>query len=170
MGGEANFVKTYRAARRDFIAACEQAGADAICRVHPAPGPDGKPLFCDCASFGPRDAPRALLVIAAADGRVTALLRRGLILPKGAKLVAVHALDPHISAWGKPGAPGWPGQTLMAIAAEDLSKVKKLTVLDIEDGAAQAVLTASLPRVSMTYRAVKPEHAEQAILSAIAAL
>ena len=170
MTGEANFVKAYRAARRDFIATCEQAGADVISRVHPARGPDGKPLFCDCASFGPRDAPRALLVIAAADGRMTALLRRGLILPKGAKLVAVHALDPHISARGKPGASGWLGQTLMAIAAEDLSKVKKLMVLDIGGGAAEALLAASLPQASITYRAIKPEHAEQAFLSAIAAL
>src|SRR5579864_1554853 len=63
------FPADYRQARRNFIAACEKAGIDSIARVHPAAkGPDGKPLFIDCAAIGPRHARRALLLIAGTHG------------------------------------------------------------------------------------------------------
>ena len=39
---------------------------------------------------------------------------------------------PYARAWGQPGGHDWPQKTLAAIAAEDLSRVKKLTVLDLE--------------------------------------
>jgi hypothetical protein len=171
MGDEANLAKAYRQARRDFIAACEHAGADAIARVHPQKGPDGKPLFCDSAAFGPLAASRALLLLAGSLGAVTAFLRAGFKLPDGAKLVAIHALDPYARAWGKPGSPAdWPQKTLAAIAAEDLRQVKKLTVLDMSGGVTEAALAAALPGVGIIFRTIKPDHAEQAILAAIAAL
>lgn len=171
MGDEANLAKAYRAARRDFIAACEPAGADAIARVHPQKGPDGKPLFCDSAAFGPLHPSRALLLLAGAQDAVTAFLRGGFQLPVDAKLVAILALDPYARAWGNPGAPAdWPQKTLAAIAAEDLRGVKKLTALDMSGGVSEALLMAALPGAILTFRAIKPDHAEQAILAAIAAL
>jgi hypothetical protein len=168
MDSEANFAGFYREARRDFIAACEQAGADVIRRVHPAKGPDGKPLFCDSAAFGPRDATRALLLIVEADGAVTAFLKRGFVLPKDTRLVAVHALDPFARAWGRPGVPAdWPQQTLATVAAEDLSRVKKLTVLDTEASGVAAALLKALPKVEIRFQAVTAQEAGQAILAAM---
>ena len=169
MDKEANLVLAYRSARRDFIAACEKAGADAIARVHPARGPDGKPLFCDSAAFGPRGCRRALLLIG--ERELLTLLQAGFKLPRDARLVLVHALDPHFSAWGKPGLPAdWPAKALAAIATEDLSREKKLTVLDIGGIGSKAALAAVLPNAAITFRTVKPEHCEQAIRAAIAAL
>ena len=171
MGDEANLAKAYRAARRDFIAACEHAGADAIARVHPQKGPDGKPLFCDSAAFGPLHPSRALLLLAGPQDAVTALLRAGFQLPADAKLVAILALDPYARTWGKPGTPAdWPQKNLAAITAEDLRGLKKLTALDMSGGITQGLLAAILPGVTITFRAIKPEHAQQAILAAIAAL
>ena len=171
MESEANLTKAYRQCRLDFIAACEKAGADVIGRVHPAKGPDGKPLFCDSAAFGPRDAARALLLIAGADGLVTVLLARGLVLPKAARLVVVHALDPFACAWGRPGQPrDWPDKTLADIAAEDLSRAKDLVAVDMEDGTAKTALAAALPRTAIFYRTVTMLEAEAFIAAAIAAL
>src|SRR5471032_360395 len=124
----ANTESPYRAARRAFIAACEAAGVDAIARLHPAKGPDGKPLFMDCAALGPRRAAKAMLVVAqnAAGAQIlTALLRDALSPPADTKLVLVHALDPAAFA-GVPGDPGWPAAMLGAVATEDLSKVREL--------------------------------------------
>jgi Protein of unknown function (DUF2817) len=168
---EADFSKTYRQERRDFIAACEKAGGDAISRVHPAMGPDGKPLFCDSAALGPRGAARALLLIAGAGGVVTALLMRGIVLPKAAGLVVVHGLDPYARAWGRPGAPlDWPRKTLTAIAAEDLSRVRELVALDMDGSGDKAVLAAALPKAAILYRKVAAADAQTLILAAIAAL
>ena len=167
----ADFAKNYRQGRRDFIAACQTAGADAISRVHPARGPDGKALFCDSAAFGPRDAVRGLLLIAGPDGSVTHILAQGFGLPKGARLVAVHALDPHARAWGRPGAPaGWPQKTLAAIAAEDLSRVKTLAVLDMDTTKGETALAQALPKAALTFQATPSQDAERIILTAIAAL
>jgi hypothetical protein len=171
MDANANFNKHYRQARRDFIAACEKAGADAIGRVHPAMGPDGKPLFCDSAAFGPRSAGRALLLIAGRQGVVTALLARGIALPATARLVAVSTLDPHARAWGGPGAPrDWPRKTLGAIAAEDLPHCRELVALDMDGSGDKAVLAAALPKAAILFRSVAAADAQTLILAAIAAL
>jgi hypothetical protein len=107
---EAYFPADYRQARRAFIAACEAAGVDSIARVHPtARGPDGKPLFIDSAALGPRDAEKALLLIAGThgvegyfgSGVLTGLLREGIRPPPGARLVLVHALNPFGFAWNR---------------------------------------------------------------------
>ena len=118
----------YRAARRAFIAACEKAHVDTVARLHPAKGPDGMPLFMDCAAMGPRDAAKAVLVVAYdAPGSeiMIALLSRK--PPAGARLVLVHALDPAIFA-GVASDPGWPPAMLGAVATEDLSRVRDLAM------------------------------------------
>jgi hypothetical protein len=171
MEADANFAKTYRRERQDFIAACEKAGADTISRVHPAMGPDGKPLFCDSAAFGPRGGTRALLLIAGPDGAVTALLQRGIVLPKAVRLVVVHALDPFAHAWGRPGAPAdWPRKTLAAIATEDLSQAQELVALDMDGSGDKPALAAALPKTAILFRNVAPPDAPTLILAAIAAL
>ncbi len=143
METEANLVARYRDARRAFIAAAMGCGVGAIARVHPRPGPDGKPLFCDSAAFGPRDAGRGLLLLADADGAVTQFLKTGFVLPDGVRLVAVHALDPFARAWGRAGAPAeWPQKTLADITLEDLRKVPKPVVLDLEKPGGQTILSA----------------------------
>jgi len=162
MGSEANLADAYRKARKEFIAAC---GGDSISRVHPQPGPDGKPLFCDSAAFGPRDAARAILVI---GGKPDAGVLKA--LPKGARLVMVHALDPYARAFGRAGQPAdWPQKTLAAIAIEDLAKAKRLTVLDLEGGASEA-LAAALPRAKISFQATPADKADADIRAAIAAL
>lgn len=120
-------LKDYRAARRAFIAACEEAGVDAIARVHPARGADGKPLFMDSAALGHRLAKRAVVAIAqdlAGSRGLTALLQKAPTLPDDMRLVLVHALMPS-------GAEGedWLRASLQAVATEDLSRVRELAVL-----------------------------------------
>jgi hypothetical protein len=148
MGKEANLVEAYRKSRQEFIAGC---GGDCITRVHPKHASDGKPLFCDSAAFGPRDAARAVLVIGAMPDE-------GLIksVPKGTRLVMLHALDPYARVFGRTGQPAdWPQKTLTAVATEDLSKVRTLTVLDLEGSVSGAALAAALPRAKISIRAVE---------------
>src|SRR3954467_14732595 len=124
--------KTYRAARRGFIAACEAAHAETVARLHPAKAPDGKPLFMDCTALGPRHSERALLVIsydAPGNEALVALLRE-VEVPGDARLVLVHALDPAQFA-GVAGNADWPSTMLAAVATEDLSHVKNLSVLSL---------------------------------------
>lgn len=123
----------YRAARRAFIAACEAAHVDPIARLHPTRGPDGKPLFMDCAALGPRLATRAVLVIAnddAGSAIMVALLKQTLAVPKDGRLVLLHALDPAVFAGVKSDA-AWPAAMLAAVATEDLSRVRELAVLPL---------------------------------------
>ncbi len=130
----------YRTARRAFIAACEAAHVDAIARLHPAKGPDGGLLFMDSASLGARLAEKALLVIAndaAGSRRLTRLLTAR--PPSGVRLVLVHACDPAAFA-GVAGDPAWPAAMLQAVATEDLSRVRRLMVVDLTCGAPDPVL------------------------------
>jgi hypothetical protein len=120
--------KTYRAARRAFIAACEKARIDTVARLHPAKGPDGKPLFMDCAALGPRLATRAVLVVGY-DAAGTELLVQLLNdPPHDARLVLIHAFDPAAFA-GVELDPAWPPAMLGAVAIEDMSRVRNLAVL-----------------------------------------
>jgi hypothetical protein len=133
----------YRDHRRAFIAACEAAGVDVIARVHPARGPDGKPLFMDSAAMGPRYAPRAALLVsrnAAGSDILTELVRGGTRPPPDARLVLVHALDPAAFA-GVPSDENWPRKMLGAVATEDLAKVKDLAILSL-DGADKMLKSA----------------------------
>jgi len=126
----------YRKARRAFIAASEAAHVDTVARLHPARDKDGKPLFMDAAALGPRRAAKAMLVVsrgARGSAVMTELLCNGLTPPDGARVVLVHALDPALFAGAK-GDPGWPAAMLGAVATEDLSRVRDLGVLPLEDG------------------------------------
>ena len=164
---ETNLAEAYRQSRRNFIANCHRAGADAIARVHPVKGPDGRPLFCDSAAFGPRDAGRALLLIEE-DGTASRLVGRDLALPPGTRLVVVHALDPFARAWGRPGEPwDWPQKTLAAIAGEDLSRVKALAVAGGETEALNAALVSALPETAITFLGSADQAAVSAAIAAL---
>lgn len=142
---------TYRAARRAFIAACEAAHAETVARLHPSKGPDGKPLFMDCAAAGPRLAAKAALVVsydAPGSEMLIALLTE--TLPPDTKLVLVHALDPAAFA-GVEGDPAWPAAMLGAVATEDLSHVRHLAVLTLgQPGELKPVLQARLSQTKIT--------------------
>ncbi|MEO8895342.1 MAG: DUF2817 domain-containing protein [Rhizomicrobium sp.] len=129
---ETPFPPDYRTARKAFIAACVKAHTDTISRAHMGkPGPDGKPVFIDSIALGARDAQKAVLLIANdahASVAVTTLLREGVAVPDGMRLVVVHALDP-FAFMRVPGDPAWSQAMLKAIATEDLSRVTELTVL-----------------------------------------
>jgi hypothetical protein len=133
---DVNFPRDYRGARKAFIAACQDAHADPISRVHPKlPGPDGKPLFIDSTALGPRDAKKAILIIA--DGAkacavMSALLLGGVAPPANARLVLVHAFDPFSFAGTAKKDPAWSLAMLRAVATEDLAQVTDLTVLALE--------------------------------------
>lgn len=138
-------LKDYRAARTAFIAACESVGVDAIARVHPARQADGKPLFVDAAALGPRLAQKAVLVLAhdQPGSAVLAGMMGALAPPADARLVLVHAPDP--AAFGD--LAGWLGASLTAVATEDLSKVAKLRVLNLNGRGLD--LAAALPGASI---------------------
>ena len=146
---------TYRTARRAFIAACEKAHVETVARLHPSKGPDGKPLFMDCAAKGPHHAAKAVLVVAydaPGSAMMIGLLADGFLaaLPPEAKLVLVHALDPAAFA-GVKTDPAWPAAMLGAVATEDLSGVRHLAVLALgrRDETLDAVLKAHLPTADM---------------------
>ena len=141
----------YRSARRAFIAACEAAQVETVARLHPAKGPDGKPLFMDCAALGPRHAAKAVLVVA--QGAAGAAVLTALAVqswPADARLVLVHALDPAAFA-GVAGDPAWPAAMLAAVATEDLSKVRDLAVLALGGGGEELkpALQAQLPKATI---------------------
>ena len=170
MPDEANLptdrTAAYRQDRRAFIAAATAAGTDAIARVHPAKGPDGKPLFCDSAAFGPRHAKRAILVI----GGPLTLAALAASLPAETRLVLVHALDPLAVAMGQPDPSGWPQRMLADIAIEELRYVEKLAVLDAEGSNRRDALTAALPQAQIVLGQVDAAAALAQLRSAIAAL
>jgi len=143
---------TYRAARRAFIAACENAHVDSVARLHPGKGPDGKPLFMDCAALGPRRAAQAVLVVGydKAGTDLMVQLLNGPALPKDARLVLVHAFDPALFA-GTKGDPAWPPAMLGAVAIEDLSRVRDLAVLPLcrSDESLKPALQAKLPETAI---------------------
>jgi len=109
---EDHFPDDYRAAREAFVEAAEAAELGVTSRVHPKThGADGKPLFLDVATAGPRNAKRALLLISGThgvegyfgSGVQTGLLRQGVAgrVPKGVKLVVLHALNPFGFSWNR---------------------------------------------------------------------
>jgi hypothetical protein len=142
---------TYREARRAFIAACEKAHVETVARLHPSKGPDGKPLFMDCAAMGARRAAKAVLIVgydAPGSAMLIALLSE--TLPPDAKLVLVHALDPAAFA-GVKGDPAWPPAALQAEVTEDLLHVRHLAVLPLgrRDERLIPALRAQLPNAAL---------------------
>jgi Protein of unknown function (DUF2817) len=142
-------AQAYRSARRAFIAACEKRHLDSIARLSPARSPDEKPLFMDAVALGPRLANRAVLVVARASRGaqiLTQLLLDGLAPPNQTRVVLVHALDPAAFA-GAQSDPDWAGAMLAAVVTEDLSRVHKLAVLDLDKGKdLTPTLCLSLPK------------------------
>src|SRR5215510_8833466 len=161
---------SYRTARRAFIAACEKAHVETVARLHPTRGPDGKPLFMDCAARGPRHAARAVLAVAydAPGGDLLIPLLREPKLPSDARLVLVHALDPAAFA-GVPGDPAWPIAMLGAVATEDLSHVRHLGVLPLLkiDNSLEATLAAQLSDASITLlpQAISSASTQRAVIN-----
>ncbi|HEX3673294.1 MAG TPA: M14 family metallopeptidase [Rhizomicrobium sp.] len=109
---ETYFPSDYREARARFIEAAEASDLGVTTRVHQgALGPDGKPVFLDTAMAGPREAKSALLLISGThgvegyfgSGAQTGLLREGIArrMPKGVKLVMLHALNAFGFAWDR---------------------------------------------------------------------
>jgi hypothetical protein len=143
---------SYRTARRAFIAACEKTHVETVARLHPAKGPDGKPLFMDSAARGPRHAAKAVLVAAYdAPGSEILIALLGNTLPPGAQLVLVHAPDPAAFA-GVKSDPAWMATMLGAEAVEDLSHARQLAVLPLgrRDEALKPALKARLPLAEIT--------------------
>ena len=143
---------SYRTARRAFIAACEKAHAETVARLHPGKAADGKPLFMDSATLGPRRATKAALVIAYdAPGSETLIGLLGSVLPPDAKLVLVHALDPAAFA-GINSDPAWAAAMLGAVATEDLSHVRQLAVAPLgrNDETLEPILSAQLSNAAIT--------------------
>jgi len=108
----AHFPAGYREGRAAFVEACGAADLGITTRVHPAAkGPNGNALFIDVACAGARDADTALLLISGThgvegyfgSGAITGLLREGLTarLPRCAKAVLLHALNPYGFAWDR---------------------------------------------------------------------
>ena len=166
--------KTYRAARRAFIAACEAAHAETVARLHPAKPSDGKPLFMDCTALGPRHAEKALLVIAydAAGSDMLIDLLQHAKPPADMRLVLVHALDPAQFA-GAARDPHWSLAMLQAVATEDMSHVKALSVLSLgqADRGVISALQSPLPaaRIALLPPASQLEQARRAVAAVFAA-
>ena len=161
-------VEEWRALRRAFIAACEARGLDVIARVHPARGPDGKPLFMDSVAMGPRHAAKALLVVtgdAAGSRLLTALLQDDVAPSPDARLVLVHALDPADFA-GAVSDPAWSAAMLRAVMTEDLAKVAQISVLDLSDA---GIVSKAIPDPSITVAQVPPGAAAVARIQAMLA-
>ena len=172
---DAQFPKDYRSARKAFIAACTEAHADSIARVHPkASGPRGNPLFLDSVALGPRDGVKALLVVAGSDGReirqssavLTSLLS---VTPKaGSRLVLVHALNPYGAAWDRhenedgkvldrpDGLESWSYAMLRAVLTEDLSRVTKLRALELTRAARTSLTDGSGSMLARILTAARP--------------
>jgi hypothetical protein len=158
-----NRTNAYRAARRAFIAACETAGVDAIARVAPGQGADGRPLFMDAAALGARTARKAALVIAddaPGSAVLTQLLRKGVRPAPDARLVLLHAFDPARFA-GAVSDGAWALDMLGAVATEDLSKVRTLKVLTLarhgETDAMHRILAARLPDAEIGITVLMPD-------------
>ncbi|HTK80374.1 MAG TPA: M14 family metallopeptidase [Rhizomicrobium sp.] len=109
---EDHFPSDYRSARAAFLEACEFSDLGVRTHVHPtAQGSDGKPLFLDVATVGPRKATAALLLISGThgvegyfgSGAQTGLLREGLAKRafRKSKIVLLHALNPFGFSWNR---------------------------------------------------------------------
>lgn len=177
MTDNTDFPKDYRTARKAFIAACTHAHADSIARVHPkASGPRGNPLFLDSVALGPRDAAKALLVVAGSDGReirqssgvLTGLLNGNVVPRPDARLVLVHALNPFGAAWNKlrnedgivldgwHGTGSWSFAMLRAVLTEDLSRVTKLRVLELRRARRSSLVDANSGVLAGALKTARP--------------
>jgi hypothetical protein len=103
------FSRDWAEARAKFVDAAGRAGAAHRAWPHPLKGPAGEALCTDTAWLGPRDAPRALVVIAGThgvegfcgSGPMIGLLRgdAALGLPPDTGVLLIHGINPHGWAW-----------------------------------------------------------------------
>jgi hypothetical protein len=103
------FSSDWAQARAKFVDAARRAGAAHRAWPHPLTGPAGEALCTDTAWLGPRDAPRALVVIAGThgvegfcgSGPMIGLLRgdAALGLPPDTGVLLIHGVNPHGWAW-----------------------------------------------------------------------
>ena len=103
------FSRDWAEARAKFVDAARRAGAGHRTWPHPLKGPAGEALCTDTAWLGPRDAPRALVVIAGThgvegfcgSGPMVGLLRgdAALGLPPDTGVLLIHGVNPHGWAW-----------------------------------------------------------------------
>jgi hypothetical protein len=174
---ETSFPSDYRSARKAFIAACIRAPADSIARVHPAvSGPRGNPLFLDSVALGPRDAGKALLLVAGGDGTeggmgaglLSGLLDAGIRPKRDARLVMVPALNPYGLAFGRKenesgidldaagAARSWSFAMLRDILTEDMAHVTKLRVLELAQGSPSWLEDRSAGMLARTLAQARP--------------
>lgn len=109
MSISAHFAADYAEARRKFLDAAREAGADMARYDNPAFGPDGLALLTDVAWLGPRDAANVLMTISAthgAEGFCGSGVQTGWFatgravgLPADTALLQVHAINPYGFAW-----------------------------------------------------------------------
>jgi hypothetical protein len=107
----------------------------------------------DCTALGPRHAEKAMLVISydASGSEVLVGLLHDVKAPAEARLVLVHALDPAQFA-GVAGDASWSSAMLGAVAIEDLSHVKNLSLLSLGRDSETIVpaLQSALPEAHIT--------------------
>ena len=109
MAVERFFSEDYEQARRRFVEAGRQAGAEIFSFPHPGAGPEGEALSTEVAWRGPMDAERVLLTLAGThgvegfcgSGVQAGWFESGLAeeMPPSVALAAVHAINPHGFAW-----------------------------------------------------------------------
>ncbi|MCK6451342.1 MAG: M14 family metallopeptidase [Alphaproteobacteria bacterium] len=103
------FPASYADARARFVAAVRAQGSEAIAYKNDRRGPAGEELATDVAWFGPRDAPRVLVIVSGTHGvegacgsaaQLDWCLDSGpqRLLPETAACL-VHAINPHGFAW-----------------------------------------------------------------------
>lgn len=105
---ETLFSPTYREARRRFLEGCERAGASMESLRHPAEGPDGLPVFMDCAFLGAERPERLLVLVSATHGPEghcgsacqLQWLGAGAPRPEAVSVLLIHGHNPHGFAWG----------------------------------------------------------------------
>jgi hypothetical protein len=103
------FAPDYQASRSRFLEAVQTGDGALTTYNNPNTGPDGQPLACDTAWFGPADAERVLVVVSATHG-VEGFSGAGIqndwmlsggpsSIPDGTAVLLVHALNCHGFAW-----------------------------------------------------------------------
>ena len=109
MNSAESFSADYQAARASFCAEAAQAGGALARYENPNRGPDGGDLSTDVAWFGPRDAPKVLVMVSGThgaegfcgSGAQVDWLRRGeqTTLPADLGVLMIHAINPYGFAW-----------------------------------------------------------------------
>lgn len=103
------FSPDYARARERFIERCTSAGIDVVSHRNPGTGPEGEPLYTDCAIVGPENPDRVMIVNSGNHGvegfcgsaALAGWLRSGFHrrLPVNTRVILIHALNPYGFAW-----------------------------------------------------------------------